>query len=134
MRIEEKPAVQYSVKKLFLEGALKGMEIADKSPVEFEVGSVYGLQTVGGRAKMSVTTKKSFHHLKPGDVAKHYGATLHVLEAWTEPYDGASRTLVRWEEKVPEGEKPITCRGPWVSGLSVRYDTILEVEESDGQN
>ena len=52
MRIEDKPRNRYSVKKLFIEGALKGMEIPDKSPVPFEVGSVYGGGYCGSRYRV----------------------------------------------------------------------------------
>ena len=52
MRIEDKPKVRYEVSKLFLEGSLKGMTIKDKSPVPFEVGSVYGGSYRGSRYRV----------------------------------------------------------------------------------
>jgi len=57
MRIEDKPRNRYSVKKLFIEGALKGMEISDKSPAPFEVGSVYGGGWSGSRYRVTACRK-----------------------------------------------------------------------------
>ena len=67
MRIEDKPKVRYEVSKLFLDGGLKGMTIKDKSPVPFEVGSVYGGGYCGSRYRVMDCKECDFDNFLAGE-------------------------------------------------------------------
>lgn len=47
----------FNVTKTFLEGALKGLTIVDKSPVSFEVGKTYGGGWTGNRYRVDACEK-----------------------------------------------------------------------------
>jgi hypothetical protein len=52
-------AAMFTVTKTFLEGALKGLTIEDRSPVAFTIGKVYGGGWTGSRYRVDACQKEA---------------------------------------------------------------------------